>query len=175
MQYVQDYDETYPASTVWSCPSWAYLPPGTPYYMSVMNPYIKSVDFWLCPSRDKDDTWTGAAGIPACFAYNGALGGGLYYSSGWVLPGAPMTLASVKMPASTVLAGECIGSSCIFLPPSGAGSNSGTSWAVWPAPAHFRHFDGMNITLADGHAKWYKSSNPDLANTDDRMWNGNGF
>ncbi len=187
MQYVQDYDETYPATTSWPCPVWAYLPAGTPA-PSVLNPYIKSMDFWLCPSRDKNDTWPGAAGIPATYAYNATLGGGVQFGTAapwWILPNAPMTLANVKMPASTVLQGECVGSSSCFLPPSGAGGNALTnSWFQYnPAMSgfgdtvgpHFRHNEGMNLTLADGHAKWFIRSNADLSNPDDRMWSGNGF
>jgi prepilin-type N-terminal cleavage/methylation domain-containing protein/prepilin-type processing-associated H-X9-DG protein len=187
MQYVQDYDETYPHTTSWPCPVWAYLPPGHPY-PSNLNPYIKSMDFWLCPSRDKNDTWVGAAGLPATFAYNATLGGGVQFifsAPYWIQPAAPMTLGGIKAAALTVLSGECVGSSACFIPPSGAGGNATTiSWFGWDPSIpgwgdtvgpHFRHSDGMNICFADGHAKWYHRNNPDLSNPDDRMWDGDGF
>jgi prepilin-type processing-associated H-X9-DG protein len=155
---------------------------------SVLNPYIKSMDFWLCPSRDQNDTWPGAAGIPATFAYNATLGGGVHFLSSapyWYLPSAPMSLAGVDVPALTVMSGECVGSSSVFIPPSGAGGNALTiSWFQWSplnpgfgdtVGPHFRHNDGMNICFADGHAKWYQRNNPDLSNPDDRMWSGKGF
>ena len=163
MQYVQDYDETYPlgaynkppwitAFATWTM--WGGGPSNT-----AIDPYIKTGWVWWCPEARKAPWWSNAYPQPT---YCGSYGYNETYMSG-------KTLSTVKAPADTVMGVENV-PTCDRCPPPSAGFLDGTNMG-----AEWRHNDGMNIMWADGHVKWSHANDPNLCNVDDRAWNGNGF
>ncbi len=162
MQYVQDYDETYPFTIM--------IGPGyTPIYASYMDtlmPYMKSKEVWACPSMPKPAytpfTIDPAPGYSPLFPN--------HYMSNWnMLPAyssasTAVSLASVKVPAGTVMMFEMYG------------SDNASSWMIgidynnynyvtrvrrdrtWPdgTPSSLVHSDGLNLIFGDGHVKWMR-------------------
>jgi prepilin-type N-terminal cleavage/methylation domain-containing protein/prepilin-type processing-associated H-X9-DG protein len=179
LQYVQDYDETYPLgnTSVFPVPGY-YGGQGTGWANEIYT-YVKSTGVYKCP----DDTVTGAA---VSYAYNGAL----VYSlgPGYYNPGLP-TLAHLNAPVKTVLLFECsqinAGDPSVtneVTDPVGEGEagwgnniNYKTGWfgagdatyadggtlgagnQQYAAPTGL-HTDGSNYLLADGHVKWLHGS-----------------
>ena len=121
MMYVQDYDETMP-------PQFPQNPPinggGTDFepLESLIEPYIKNVQVWNCPSAypvpkniGKGDFWdgkyAGASAFPRAYVYVGSIntreanGGdsntGMAGITQWGGK-APQTLASIESPADTI-------------------------------------------------------------------------
>lgn len=161
MQYVQDYDETYPFTMM--------IGPGyTPVYasyMDVLQPYMKSLEVFACPSMPRP-AYTPFTSDPAP-GYTPLFPN--HYMANWnVLPaysvGAPNSLASLKRPASTMMMFEAYG------------PDNTTSWLIgldgnnynyvtrvrkdrtWPdgTPSSLVHSDGLNLVYADGHVKWMR-------------------
>ena len=174
--YVHDYDDKFPTANLWPTPPWAYWPGRTPFKDYILYPYISSQDFWFCPSKNADDTWVGASGIPACYGYNHCLGGGIYrIDVTWYTFSPSLKWTTIARPSQTVLSIEVIGSSVAAGPPSGMGTDASTSWSIYPASANFRHSAGLNVAMADGHSQWFRKNDSALTNKDDRMWSGKGF
>ncbi len=174
--YVHDFEDTFPPANLWPTPVWAYWPGKTPFSNYMLYPYIKSQDFWFCPTKTKDDTWVGASGIPASYGWNHFLGGGISLQGNtWKTFNPPLKMTSIASPSQTVLALETVGSSVALGPPSGAGTDASTKWSIYPTSANFRHSGGMNFTMADGHSQWFRKNHADLTNRDDRMWTGKGL
>ncbi len=164
MQYVQDYDETYPTS--WITPDSYTTYQST--YMDMLVPYMKSLDVWSCPSQPKPGwaffTTSPTPGytprVPKCYMGNWSV-------ITWFR--APATLASIKMPASTMMLFDAYdrnaetqmivvlnGANYLYL----AGGSSRTD-LLWPdgTPSSRTHSDGTNLIYADGHVKWMKETN----------------
>jgi prepilin-type N-terminal cleavage/methylation domain-containing protein/prepilin-type processing-associated H-X9-DG protein len=183
MMYVQDYDETFPPClTKGQNGQWMGAFPDYVRYQgfmrSIMDPYIKNVGLWICPSQhlkgNQFGEYTG-------YAYNAAyLGGCEQQSKPPFTANPPAALATIQAPAQTVLGVENWPSANRAYPPSNKCVTSELAkawWAHWFAPENqekWRHNDGMTVLLVDGHAKWFKKTDADLNATDDRMWNGNG-
>ncbi len=147
MQYVQDYDETFPKG-------WHGYPAAV-YWFTVIEPYIKSsgvatpAGIYKCPS------WVRTTGAQRAYGWNigwnnasPAYGNGFGY---YPLDGAPYrTLASIGRPADTIFCGD------ISEYPSGGNQlyivRVATDVRYTPA----RHQGGANYCFADGHAKWLK-------------------
>jgi prepilin-type N-terminal cleavage/methylation domain-containing protein len=104
MQYTQDYDESYPASSVviQETPTLLLAP-----WSTVIQPYVKSTQIFVCPSTSSTTAarrgygWniqgTGSGGS----TYNG-FG---YRSNDWRTPhSGPMRLSLVEQSASTIMA-----------------------------------------------------------------------
>ncbi len=169
-QYIQDYDGTYPPTLRWSPSDSSYYLacPNQSIYMTnnhtVLEPYMKNKRIWACPSLST---------ISQHYAYNGwYLGGGLDTTNVYMTIA---TDAQITSPTQTVVVVE-FAVSCRVAPPSLPPSvNSEADGRYFPTEADWRHNEGMNIAFCDGHAKWFKSGNVDLLNTDDRMWNGKGW
>ncbi len=151
MQYVQDYDETYP-------PAWVTNSSYDAYYSSYMDelmPYMKSREVWTCPSLPRPGytlaplyaTPAGAAiYAPNHYSANDAL---INWNSG-------VALANVKVPAGTIMFYEFYGASNQSTRDIMAG------WANYNYITRSRldrlpalvHSEGLNVTYADGHVKW---------------------
>lgn len=154
MQYLQDYDETYPMSYNGLNPS------GSRYWNEILQPYIKSDQVFRCPSSDM----TGVVGNYGAMREVLPLSGGAFLR----LP-AIQAAASVYMifdygnyyasPSNVTTSGP----NSQYLP--GMGTNGGVCNNLTDGGAikykdcqTGRHFSGVNMAYADGHAKWLKSS-----------------
>jgi prepilin-type N-terminal cleavage/methylation domain-containing protein/prepilin-type processing-associated H-X9-DG protein len=141
MMYVQDYDETYPPGMD---PCWTFAWP------SMIQPYVKNIDVFSCPSGHTGTGWPSKPwrGVPIDYAANGLIGqsaDGSHFepagpmalmqpagvACGW-MPGAPgsMTLSEVNRAAETILITE---KHCDEV-------NKGPAWA-W-APGNTSNFIG---------------------------------
>lgn len=169
MMYTQDYDEKYPLSiqkneqvvVIDGIPDASFSGDRAWYWYKMIYPYVKSVQVFQCPSSSADNGITTGS-----YGANRAIMG--YYSD------AALSLASIEAPASSYLIMDAgpymIQSSRVatnpnsywYLPgtskPLGitASSLGMTSWRVHDFEVG-RHFDGVNVIFADGHAKWLKS------------------
>lgn len=181
MQYVQDYDETYPAMFIAAD---GYRG----YWIYKLQPYIKSIQVIQCPtfgdnkskfyatagsSFPYDSNWTvtDVNGRGPYFPTYGTAYGmncGLYVASGSWSCGP--TLAQFGSPARTVLQADCYnyigstwyGSFSIYWPNEGYMGTTGSG-------VDFRHSEGANFNFADGHAKWMKPGQAGDANV--CQWN----
>ncbi len=170
MQYVQDYDETYPAV-------WVQLRDDGGYaYFYVLAPYLKSTQVIKCPStRTFTDifaygTWNGTTQDTNYF-FSGQGNGlwGFSQTSGTTWDSTPRKLASINQPASVIAMGDL----------SGVWGTASTKAGAQPLSCFavgyymdLRHSDGMNFTFADGHVKWYNCS---TATMGAETWNGISF
>lgn len=152
MMYVQDYDETYPNAN-------------NPYLPERLDPYIKSEQLFMCPSSP--------------FTGSGVLSGN-YSASRTIMPLASenktVKLAEIEAAANVYLitegGGYVISPDYVanpvgnrwYLPGSrrfvgraaSAFSTALNAWAIPDYEGDGRHFDGVNVVFADGHAKWTK-------------------
>jgi prepilin-type N-terminal cleavage/methylation domain-containing protein/prepilin-type processing-associated H-X9-DG protein len=151
MMYVQDYDEKYPPSNITN--------EGTGYFWwQLIDPYTKSKQLEFCPSATSQST-------PTSLNYGTNLlimRDGRYYDG--------VAMAAIVAPATTYLVMDSgyyrINVPYILAPASGwgwlPGSGAlGVTFYNSSPPADWengRHFDGVNMTFADGHVKWLKSS-----------------
>jgi len=158
LMYAQDYDERMPAGRV------QYFPAGcvndsTAFYQHVVMPYVKNVQLFVCPSNtsirttcSRFYTWANNMGVTTNYGINCRFG-----TSGGYL------MANIPRPAEAYYV-------CCGLNAGGGwwrGINYPRATCVTP-PYYYRevHNEGINIGLADGHAKWVKSSKA-FANTSD--------
>ncbi len=161
MMYKQDYDENFP---VYIYKDATRSHPGQTndyvYWWSMLYPYTKSFQILYCPSAP-DKTYYGAnllviSQYPSSSAQN------------------PLPDALLAAPAQTYMFMDA-GGPALF--PADAYAPSGYSQYVpgagavgatprtWPSDIlddfnKGRHFNGVNITFADGHVKWVKSEVP---------------
>ncbi len=164
MQYVQDYDETYPPY---------YNHNGSDYvnfWDICIEPYIKSDGVFNCPSRTTKRSGGATIWKATSYSYNDAIG---HFEWG----GGPVTLASVKAPSSCWMNGE-------YESAYGGGSRYGQYVSPEPGAASYPptyvytgavattmsvftvHTEGWNLTYADGHAKWAKATQMPFINGD---------
>lgn len=177
MQYVQDYDETLPLAnyTVPAGTPASAMPDGlfwfanTIYWPQMIFPYHKSTQVYWCPShRFSNAADASSVLVPV---------NGQYGANRRVMPidgGTPLKIAAINATATTYLfmdwgtivahGGNALASvgNTAFLPGMGeAGGDCSTITAAAGQKddcANGRHFNGINIGFADGHAKWTKSS-----------------
>jgi prepilin-type N-terminal cleavage/methylation domain-containing protein/prepilin-type processing-associated H-X9-DG protein len=169
MMYTQDYDEMYPESLT------------TQAWMFTVQPYVKSYNVFACPSSDQGYGGTSASYGFSEHGYSYIQAGN--YGSNFLLmkvegnvnyaPLPVVNLSSVVSAASTYMIMDSGGyyadpghalytSGFYYLPGAGSlgatpsGSTS-TTWARFLTDFNNgRHFGGVNIMFADGHAKWEK-------------------
>jgi len=158
IMYTSDYDD----SVCWR----DVLPPAEDYmytFPAKLNPYTKNNQLWICPSQNPKavNAWPGAV---SNYGFNDWY---MQYSmASWGGWGAineyrlwikgTMILADIESPAETVVMCDCN---------PNYGPSRGAWWAYWhmnPRPTAGnpmmppKHNDGVNVLLADGHAKWYR-------------------
>ncbi len=195
MQYVQDYDETFPPSAAapvagqwWSAfPDYVSIVDGAYPIRCFLDPYMKSRDVWLCPSLRYTETRSATTWRGGNMAYNGWYLGGTVDNETFQ---SVASESSIKSPTQTVMGVECYPTWNRVAAPSRTGVNSSYWWcffnvelsAAYSAATGWtrestmwRHNLGFNVLFCDGHAKWMRGDDPDLNNVDDRMWNGKGF
>lgn len=160
VMYTQDYDEKYPPTYILTsqpAPGGEEWNPGTAWYwQQILYPYTKSMQLYRCPSTTTN--------LPN--AWHNNYGVNLY-----VINTNPLSMATINAPATTYLvmdAGEYRidayyifnSSGYYYLPGEGeAGRNCSSVTAITKSDCESgRHFGGVNMTFADGHVKWLKSS-----------------
>jgi len=177
MMYVQDYDGHFPYSQILmtsmgvtpsQVPGYADFPSTSVVWEEQTYPYVKSTQIYYCPSR--------------AFSDNGFYGN--YGANRIIMPKAsedgsatPPSEAALTFPAQTYLAmdaGIYVLSPAnvkapiyngIYLPGTGPGSFANltaTNQSSFSSGAlddfkSGRHFGGVNVCFADGHAKWLKT------------------
>lgn len=131
LSYAQDYDEI-------------VVPANNGFYYAVnLDPYIKNLEMWKCPSRPgvteaQIRSWGPQYGMGCDLVIRGM-------SSGSCAPIKPTSLAIFKQPSETMVFGE-------------------TQWSSGPAGYYayqnasriFPHNEGTNVLFVDGHTKWQK-------------------
>ena len=139
IQYVQDYDEAFPAFQYSSLPGLWYVSDGnlnTGFlrgWEDCLVPYTKNTQLMVCPSAA--DT---AGGSPAhSYTYNSYIG---------AILASPVTLAAVVQPASKGLIGE-----------RGTGARYHYCYMNSDNCSPPIHNNGCNMCMVDGHAKWCQS------------------
>jgi len=155
MQYVQDYDEMYPNAYYTDAA-------GTTFWWTMLQPYVKSSQVFTCPSSPFKDTAT---------PVNGNYGANRQIVP---LPGTP----PLKMPSLQSTANiYMIMDWGTYHALRNRANISAAQWEYMPGMAAVggncdtvtaadnlkdcqtgRHFLGINISYADGHAKWLASS-----------------
>ncbi len=175
LMYAQDYDEVFPMSAyVGPRPAAVTvpvaLPAGGPSVITVydvLQPYIKNVDIFTCPSYKPGLDWYSRLGPlwSGTFRYVGFVPNfGLFGDS---LCGSPSTgmpqlkggytpavsLAATQFPADTVMFFDGTHRNEAGAPTLKLGAHN---FLVDP-----RHSDGGNVNFSDGHSKWFRfGANP---------------
>lgn len=173
MQYTQDYDERYPPAYIQTGGTppdgqiWYPSVPNLWFWQQIIYPYTKSDQIYICPSSNVNPT--AAVGVLP----NSPVAGN--YGANWLMTNSvpPMSLAAVSSAASTYFAmdsgGYIMTPTYVTAPAHYYWYLPGTASIVTaPSPAldtgytadftNGRHFQGVNICYADGHAKWQLSS-----------------
>jgi len=161
LQYVQDYDETFPGRAVGVSPH-DTASGLTVCWVGLVFPYVKNTGVFMCPSyasRYTQHAWQGSTriDIQGNMGYNFCGVGGSTNAS--------CSMAQITTPAEVPLIGDavCAGlkstgtdpRNCLYI---GPGTNT---TGVYPNEVHPRmsvHTDGINLVFCDGHVKWFKAS-----------------
>jgi len=156
IMYASDYDDAFPC--------FHYFPTPTTHVdqMSMVHPYVKNHQIFICPVKRKAGYRCGSQYLDVAhsfhiggtgYCYNNDLLGGYPTANpgypGWISDGsAPKagTLSQVMDPVGTFLwADSCCG-------------RGGTMYSAGCAPLVLnyakRHNDGVNVAHVDGHVKW---------------------
>jgi prepilin-type N-terminal cleavage/methylation domain-containing protein/prepilin-type processing-associated H-X9-DG protein len=171
MQYVQDYDESYPPAyleTTSPAPQGAPLQwyPGFWFWHEIVFPYTKSLQVYYCPSSPgTTDTTT---------AFRQQYGANeLLIPGGNVGVANVVKMASINRSAETYLAmdsGNYVLTPALALAPANyvylpgvhaADGSIACSQNPAYAPADCesgRHFGGVSMAFADGHVKWLRTT-----------------
>lgn len=176
MQYVQDYDETYPSTQRYTNAAET----GTTFWYWDIEPYIKDFQIFRCPSSTQ-----GYGPAAASYDWNRVVDGikhpyvraGNYGASQLLMRVRNATnypyvkMSAVVAPATTYMIMDsgsfqiyptlatAPGSTYEYLPGMGAlGVPAGASVGRYGDDfQRGRHFGGINVIFADGHAKWLKA------------------
>jgi len=150
--YSQDYDEMLPRNSIGSSL-------GTIWWTGEVQPYVKNVQLFVCPSCDtlQATAAVGLAGAPNCACANtyyrlrggyGANYGDTGRLNPWPVPSG-RSLSDVPDVAGTLLVAD---SHCVVASPPGVWPCDGT----WTGNKGYslRHNEGANVLFVDGHVKW---------------------
>lgn len=169
MQYVQDYDEMYPSTSRYTWGQFGGDNSGvTTFWFHDLQPYVKSTQIFRCPSSPlRDDNiqvgnYGGNQLVMKVYNARSPSTGELYPT---------VKMSSVVSAASTYLLMDAGGfqaypSLCWesretynYMPGMGAlGASQGTITEKYVSDFQSgRHFGGINVMFADGHAKWLKA------------------
>ncbi len=158
MQYVQDYDESYPLDAGGTENGGGTPGLGTGLadagcWFRVIQPYVKSKQVLLCPSVGNVTPYAYMADCPTDYsAGNQVLG---------------KSQAVVTAPAQVIL----------LMERRRDRNNASEGWGDWAwrqtneLVTLTRHLDGSNVAFCDGHSKWVKPYDPGQdANSGKGMW-----
>ncbi|MDR3710385.1 MAG: DUF1559 domain-containing protein [Capsulimonadaceae bacterium] len=172
MQYMADYDETYPAA--------AYVFQGAnsgagPSLGYLLDPYIKSANVWRCPSDTLNTNPVYTTGTTTATSYPNYKNVSYAYNCMFFCPGVnnwpnPLNASKCQTPANDALVvaawGTAPNSSLTWIidtlyysaPPAyNSPSNRIEGSLQAPQPTSTGHSGGGTYILADGHAKWFSS------------------
>jgi prepilin-type N-terminal cleavage/methylation domain-containing protein/prepilin-type processing-associated H-X9-DG protein len=152
--YGQDYDETLPR--VWTCcPARDWTTDLLPYIRTGSLTDAERVNAKL--AKERPDLFSAAQPFfqcPSKVASRDDRGFRRGYGYNWYLAGdRPLTLASLPLPPETLAFGDVWGEVDRLFP---FGTPNGDARFLPEA----RHTGGLNITFADGHAKWVNGTEP---------------
>jgi prepilin-type N-terminal cleavage/methylation domain-containing protein/prepilin-type processing-associated H-X9-DG protein len=155
------------------------------HWSNSTQPYIKNAGLLACPSGSEirlagvtDYAAPQAPPTHVSFTYNGLLH--QYPQAGMTSPATvPLTWEGRGKArvlgfalSSPTLVCTTPGANCIYVPRSTAGcaaGNGGTGTMFGTDATMYIHNQGVNVTLADGHAKWRRVGGPDGAATNPWM------
>ncbi len=170
MMYMQDYDERYPPAIIDNAttpPDGFYWSGGSTiwFWPQIIYSYTKNMQMFYCPSSSSHPV--DSLGRP--IVLNNNYGANYYIMrDGRSTPGIP--IAAIQNTAEVYLFMDSNNyrnspetaitplSGWGWLPGSG---NLGVAYFNSSPPKDFqrgRHFEGVNVTFADGHAKWIKTN-----------------
>jgi prepilin-type N-terminal cleavage/methylation domain-containing protein/prepilin-type processing-associated H-X9-DG protein len=140
LMYAQDYDETISNSSY-----------GGYGYPRLMDPYIKNLQIWVCPSLRTNL-------MEFCGDTTGHNVRSTYAMNDWIEQSGGYPMAWIKRPSEKIWwcdgpgrqCGAVWGSSSAFM----AWGDDG--WGYWGVSDI--HNDGSNVAYFDGHAKWRKKT-----------------
>lgn len=156
-QYLQDYDECYPDVYNVGAPSWTWMPNGAASVATMLYPYVKSTNVWLCPSVTPTNVY--------CYwSVNGAT-----YIDQYAFNEYYLSRSDKTPPTSPVQLSSVTSSATIFefadLGPVNWATNTGQTTAVadsWydntTGRMGYPHSAGANWCYGDGHVKWVAES-----------------
>jgi prepilin-type N-terminal cleavage/methylation domain-containing protein/prepilin-type processing-associated H-X9-DG protein len=158
MLYAQDYDETFPRMRFWEFAGYCDPKARTASWKGAIQAYVKSYDFWKCPSNPRKDEPTEDLDKRISVSY--ALNGVIFHGHRNTDRTPPRTLASFAEPATTISLGEGT-SACPDLADwfADAGSASGKGGICGPDGMGFsdfkfqQHGTALNWGFVDGHVK----------------------
>jgi len=188
--YVNDYDETFPRMDDCIAPrTLPWLPTAVgctgPYGQRINHykwqywiyPYVKNIDIFFCPSRQRDQTqWQQNGEIFNGYALNLSVTGSTNTYPNWASSGAFRNsflgggMAGVSTPAGTMLVMEHWFPGVWSYVTPGAQIQTAYPMAtreVWQRALKLNnglgavdkkaapHSDGFNLTYVDGHSKWF--------------------
>jgi prepilin-type N-terminal cleavage/methylation domain-containing protein/prepilin-type processing-associated H-X9-DG protein len=158
MMYIQDYDETFPAEPWYGGNAGDGVPvlgsgdPGaSPFnYKDELAPYIKSQQIWICPTDRPNGTLTTA---PPNMGY---------HMNGNVITRTGLSQAAIVATSTLFIMRES-GLGYVFnrayLRPIPTYCDDVVAYEQGSPNQYMPHMKGYNLTFADGHAKWYLSTN----------------
>ena len=176
MQYTRDYDDYYPFSYI--AVSAADTPPGgswsagLSFWQQNLYPYHRNFQVNLCPDVN-----------PASYTYPYSMN---YGANQYILqkPTLPhVSMASIQSPASIYLCQDASFYTVVYTYATSAADNKyyvpgignvlGGTASTTPDYLEGRHFQGINVNFADGHAKWLKTDvlAAEAAKTTHGNWN----
>jgi prepilin-type N-terminal cleavage/methylation domain-containing protein/prepilin-type processing-associated H-X9-DG protein len=171
-QYIQDYDERFPAMVRIDSPP-------RPYWYQVLDPYLKSQQVLVCPSQKATnyfayigsgsyDTIRVTYGVNDGYNYtSGALTRTLSDPSNVTIY-TPRSLSQIAWPAELVLLADEVTYDPYYPDVSGALTSD------CPSSIPQIHFDGANFAFVDGHVKFLQESRAcATTGANSRMWTYN--
>ena len=169
LMYVQDYDEKFPYGRD---RDQALAGGGETMWGNRVEPYLKSRQLFVCPSRTQTDYCLNLGGAGTFYAYQASYGSNVFImptlNGGSGQPNALINLSQIAQTANTVLLADAWGSSSY--PDCGFWSIEGPNPNFYGyQEIQFRHLEGTNVAFADGHVKWAKESK--LLNDAALQWN----
>ena len=138
LMYAQDYDETIPNNSY-----------GGYGYVKILDPYIKNLQIWTCPSLRVAPMVFG----PSCPDPTGHNLRSTYAMNDWIEPYGGFPLAWLKRPSEKIWWCDGTGRPCGAVWGS-AGGWGDDGWGV--GGVSDIHNEGANVGFFDGHAKWRK-------------------
>ena len=170
-QYTQDYDERFPIG-----PN-VVNTDFTTGWAAVMQPYIKSLQVYQCPSDKTDPTSDPSQVGYIDYWYNAALSwNGLYGSLGTPNYRTSLNEAALLNSTLTILLGEgddqtysksayrtngcTLAGQADQTAPAFSGCDTTTYFVKGQgiAGGQRKHLGGLNLAFTDGHVKWYKAN-----------------
>ncbi|MDR3710348.1 MAG: DUF1559 domain-containing protein [Capsulimonadaceae bacterium] len=177
MQYVQDYDESFPLE-YWNNVTSAWVPPSSMYFMSCFYPYIKSPGAFVCPDLQQNSygatfTSPGQSGnITTSYTVDWYITCRYYGANG---PYLPVTQAMIPSSSSIIAMAEGPGINKTSIAPAYIYSTTYATvngcydevYASTPSTCTssllsagdcqrqgWPHSGGANFLFCDGHMKW---------------------